>query len=92
MVLVKIAMVGVAIVILMAVAKDQQWAQRAGLTGTCHAVRAPTSNPSGAWYACKQGVLTSFPSLDSQACQYVGVQQHQEVWRCEQALVSLPSY
>ena len=48
MVLVKIAMVGVAIVVLMAVAKDQNWAQRAGLTGTCHAVGAPTSAPSGA--------------------------------------------
>ena len=92
MVLVKIAMVGIAIVILMAVAKDQKWAQRAGLTGTCHTVRAPTSTPEGAWYACKQGILTSFPSLDSQACESVGILQHQEVWRCEQVLVSLPSY
>jgi hypothetical protein len=91
-VLVKIAMVGAAIVVLMAVAQSQHWAQRAGLTGTCYAVQAPSSNPTGVWYACKQGVLTSFPSLESDGCESEGILQHQEVWRCDAALVALPSY
>ena len=92
MVLVKIAMVGVAIIVLMAVAKDQNWAQRAGLTGHCYAVMPPSSNPTGAWYACKQGILTSFPSLDSAACQDVGLVNHEEVWRCDAPLEEMPSY
>ena len=92
MVLVKIAMVGAAIVVLMAVAQSQHWARRAGLTGTCYAVQAPSSNPTGTWYACKQGILTSFPSLESDACESEGILAHQEVWRCEQPLISMPSY
>jgi hypothetical protein len=88
----KIAMVGVAIVVFMGVAKEKHWAQRAGVTGQCYAVAAPASNPTGAWYACKQGILTSFPSLDASACQDMGLAQHEEVWRCEAALQELPSY
>ena len=88
----KIAMVGVAIVVLMGVAKEKNWAQRAGVIGQCYAVAAPPSNPTGAWYACKQGVLTSFPSLDSAACEDVGLVHHEEVWRCDAPLEEMPSY
>ena len=88
----KIAMVGVAIITLMVVAQNQHWAQRAGVTGHCYRVAAPRSNPTGAWYACKQGVLTSFPSLESQACQDIGLANHEEIWRCEGPLEELPSY
>ena len=88
----KIAFVGIAIVGLMVVAKDQRWAARAGVTGHCYAVAAPSSNPTGAWYACKQGILTSFPSLDSSACQDVGLVHHEEIWRCDAPLTELPAY
>jgi len=88
----KIAIVGIAIVVLMAVAKEEHWAQRAGVTGQCYAVAPPAAKPAGAWYACKQGILTSFPSLDSAACENVGLMQHEELWRCEAPLEELPSY
>jgi len=59
MVLTKIVIVGVAIFALMVVARQEGWAQRVGVTGSCTATQAPASQPSGAWYACKQGILTS---------------------------------
>lgn len=92
MLLVKIALVGIAIITLMIVAQDQNWAQRAGVTATCYAVRAPASDSTGTWYACKQGLLTSFPSLESDGCQNVEIVNHREVWQCNRPLVSLPSF
>lgn len=88
----KFALVGIAIVALMVVARDQRWAERAGVTGNCTATQPPSTEPAGAWYACKQGVLTGFPSLEDDACESVGIVMHQEVWRCAAPLVSTPGY
>ena len=88
----RIAFVGIAIVALMVVARNQQWAQRAGVTGHCTATQAPASQPSGAWYVCKQGVLTGFPSLEGDSCFSAGLVQHQEVWQCPEPLVATPGY
>ena len=88
----KIAVVGIALIALMAVARDQRWAQRAGVTGNCIATQPPASEPDGAWYACKQGVLTGFPSLEGNSCTSAGIVLHQEVWRCPSPLVSTPGY
>jgi hypothetical protein len=88
----RIAFTGIAIIALMAVARQQQWAQKAGVTGHCVATQAPASQPTGAWYACKQGVLTGFPSLEGQSCTSEGLVQHQEVWQCPEPLVSTPGY
>jgi hypothetical protein len=88
----RIAFAGIAIIALMVVARDQHWAQRAGVTGHCVATQAPASEPGGAWYACKQGVLTGFPSLEGESCTSVGLVQHQEVWQCPEPLVSTPGY
>ena len=92
-VLVKIALVGVAIVVLMVVARDQRWAA----AGRRHrALRRDASrrapSPTGAWYACKQGVLTGFPNLEGDSCTSAGIVMHQEVWRCDAPLVSTPGY
>jgi hypothetical protein len=92
MIFVKIAIVGAALIALMGVAKDQNWAQRVGVTGTCYAVQAPVSSPGGAWYACKQGILTSFPSLESEGCEEIALIQHEQVWKCTDPLFSLPGY
>jgi len=88
----KIAFVGIALIALMVVARDQRWPQRAGVTGHCITTAAPSSEPDGAWYACKQGVLTGFPSLAGDSCTSAGVVMHQEVWRCTAPLVSTPGY
>ena len=49
MVLIKIAMVGVAIIAMMVVARDQRWPERSGVVGKCYATAAPHSQPDGAW-------------------------------------------
>ena len=90
MTLMKILMTGVAIVALMAVARDQRWPQRAGVVGSCYPTPAPRSNPGGAWYACKQGLVNGFPNLELDSCSSAGIVEHQEVWRCSVPLGSLP--
>ena len=78
----KIALIAIAVVALMVVARDQRWAARAGVTGNCVATQPPSSEPSGAWYACKQGVLTGFPALEGDGCDSTGIVMHEEIWRC----------
>jgi hypothetical protein len=91
MIFVKILMVAVTIIALMVVAQQRHLAQKAGLTGTCWSVQAPPSG-GGSWYACKQGILTSFPSLESEGCSSVGLVNHDEVWQCSAPVVSMPGY
>ena len=86
----KIAFIAIAIVALMVVGRDQRWAARAGVTGNCVSTPPPSSEPTGAWYACKQGVLTGFPSLEGESCTSAGIVRHQEVWHCPEPLVSTP--
>ena len=61
MVLIKIAMVGVALIVLMNVARAQRWPQRAGVIGACVATPAPRTEPGGVWYACKEGTDERVP-------------------------------
>lgn len=88
----KIALIAVAIVALMVVARDQRWAARAGVTGNCVSTPPPSSEPAGAWYACKQGVLTGFPALEGDGCDSIKIVMHEEIWRCPAPLVSTPGY
>jgi hypothetical protein len=90
MILLKIAMVGAAIVALMAVARDQRWPQRAGVVGVCVTTPAPRSAPDGTWYACKQGIMNGFPNLEADSCSSAGIVSHREIWNCSVPLVSLP--
>jgi hypothetical protein len=92
MVFTKIVMVGVAIFALMIAARQEHWPQRAGVTGSCVAIRAPYGQQAAAWYMCKQGVLTGFPNLESDSCTSAGYLGKQEVWSCDAPLVSLPGY
>jgi hypothetical protein len=92
MVLTKIVVVGVAILALMVAARQEHWAQRAGVTGSCTAIRAPYGQEGGAWYTCKQGILTGFPNLEADSCTSDGYTGKQEVWSCLAPLVSLPGY
>jgi hypothetical protein len=93
MVFLKILLVGAAIAILMVVARDQHWAQRAGVTGACTAVAGPALQGGGAWYRCKEGIVTGLPNLESEQCKSAGmVAAHDELWQCLEPLVSLPGY
>ena len=90
MTLVKIALVGVAVAVMLAVARDQRWFERAGVVGACTTTPAPRSQPDGTWYACKQGVMTGFPNLEADSCSSAGIASHEEIWRCSAPLASLP--
>ena len=90
MILVKIAMVGVAIAVMMGVAREQRWPQRAGVIGVCVGAQGPRTEPDSAWYTCTQGVLNGFPNLEADSCSSAGMVQHRELWRCTVPLVSLP--
>jgi hypothetical protein len=88
----KFAFVVVALIAVMVVARDQHLAGRVGVTGSCTQTQPPSFKREGAWYACKQGVLTGFPSLEDDGCDSAGIVRHQEVWQCSAPLVSAPGY
>ena len=90
MVLMRIVLVGVAIVVLMAVAQDQRWPQRTGVIGICSATAPPQSDSDGYWYSCKEGVVNGFPNLEADHCLRAGVAQRREYWQCDVVLDSLP--
>ena len=86
----KIVLAGVAIVVLMVVAQDQRWPEKAGVIGVCGATAALAPAPSGYWYACKEGILNGFPNLEADHCTNLGTVQHREIWQCDVPLTSLP--
>jgi hypothetical protein len=91
MTLVRIAMVGVAIAVMMVVARDQRWAERAGIVGVCAAMPPPNGGQrDDSWYACEQGILNGFPNLKADYCSEQGISAKREIWRCTVPLSSLP--
>lgn len=90
MIIIKIALIGVALIVMMGLARVERWPQRAGVVAVCVATTAPRSEPGGAWYACKEGLMSGFPNLEADSCSSAGVVQHREIWRCDAPLSSLP--
>lgn len=90
MILLKIAMVGVAIAAMLGIAHNQRWFERAGVVGRCYATPALHAQSDNTWYACKQGILTGFPNLKADSCSREGIVADQEIWRCDAPLTSLP--
>jgi hypothetical protein len=68
-------------VALLALARQEHMFERWGVTGSCTLVRAP-SGDRGAWYRCREGVLTGFPSLLGDQCTYELRAKGFEYWRC----------
>ncbi len=93
MILLKIALVGVAIAVMLGVAKQQRWFERAGLVSSCMIVSAPAGQPSeGAWYSCSDGLLTGLPTLEGDSCTSTGIVAGRETWRCPVVLASTPGF
>jgi hypothetical protein len=90
MILVKIAMVGVALVVMMAVAREQRWPQRAGVVAVCNPTPPPSSGRDESWYACSEGLMTGYRNLEADKCTSAGMVSQREIWRCTEPLVSLP--
>ena len=83
MVLVKILIVLVLLIAGLAVLQQQRVVERAGITGSCEQVRPPVSEPSGPqWWACKEGVITGYPSLIKDGCALKATTKSRQVWRC----------
>jgi hypothetical protein len=91
MVLIKIALVGIAVIAILAVSKQQHWFERVGVTGRCTLVAAP-SGETGEWWRCRQGVLTGFPNLPEDQCTTDGYAGDDQLWQCTIPLKSAPGY
>lgn len=84
MVLVKIVLVGAFAALMLGVAKQQRWFERAGLVSSCVLVATPPGQPAGgSWYLCREGVMTGFPRLERDNCESKGFVGKQELWRCD---------
>ena len=69
MVLLKIVLVGVAIVALMVVAQDQRWPQRAGVVGVCTATPAAAIGAGRLLVRLQaRGSSTAIPNLEADRC------------------------
>ena len=85
----KIFLVAALIVSVLALAKQNRWFEEAGIVGTCAEVQAPRGD-DGQWWACKQGVLTGYPSLQRDSCDVKGVAAGKQVWHCPTPLTTAP--
>ncbi len=85
----RILMVGAAIVAAMVFAQREHWLARAGLVGNCRTVAAPYGD-TAQWWSCRQGVLTGFPVLTRHDCDEHGIVLGRELWRCPTPLESAP--
>ncbi len=77
----RIILVGLAIMLAMIAIKDDRLLERAGLVHSCHAV-APPPGDNGAWRACEPGKLAGAPDLTRESCTRGAVVGRIEYWRC----------
>jgi hypothetical protein len=77
----KIFVVFALVLALLFVGREERVFHKWGVVGSCEAVRSP-SGDMGAWYACKEGLLTGFPSLLGDDCTYETRAGAYEYWRC----------
>lgn len=85
----KLILAAVAIVVTLAVAKQEGWFHRAGIVGSCENITAPFGD-TGEWWSCTEGFLTGFPRLERDSCEFRGAFVGEEVWRCAIPLKDKP--
>jgi hypothetical protein len=85
----RIFLVGAAIVAALVFAQRDHWFERAGLVGTCRLAQAPYGD-TAQWWSCRQGVLTGFPVLTRNDCDSHGIVLGREIWRCPTPLETAP--
>jgi hypothetical protein len=88
--LLKILIVGALAIGLMAAIRDGRVLRDAGLLHTCNAV---TRNGAvdATLMSCSKGRLDGYPDLTSKSCKLVAVRRHDEIWRCDEPIVSSQS-
>lgn len=79
--LVKIVLVAAVVIAGLAYAERADLAHKWGIAGSCESVRAPVHDGNH-WYACKEGLLTGYPSLIGDQCRYESRVPGYEYWSC----------
>ncbi len=79
--LLKIVLVGALVAAALVVAQHQDLVHKWGVAGSCEGVRAPVDDGNH-WYACKEGLLTGYPSLIGDQCTYQSRASGYEYWSC----------
>ena len=85
----RIFLVGAAIVTVFVFAKRDHWLERAGLVGTCEIISAPAGD-TGQWWSCKEGLVSGYPMLTQENCDSREVVAKRELWRCPTPLTQVP--
>lgn len=79
--LVKIVLAVAVAIALLVVAQRQDVVHEWGVAGSCEGVRSPVDDGNH-WYACKEGLLTGYPSLIKDQCTYELRVAGYEYWSC----------
>jgi hypothetical protein len=79
--LAKLVLVVAVVVALLVVAQRQDLVHEWGIAGSCEGVRSPVDD-GNQWYACKEGLLTGYPSLIGDQCRYEQRAAGYEYWSC----------
>ena len=88
--LLKILIVGALAIGLMAAIRDGRVLRDAGLLHTCNQV-ALNGKVDPTLMSCTKGRLDGYPDLTSKSCHLVSVRRHDELWRCDEPIVSSQS-
>lgn len=88
--LVKIVLVVAVAIAVLVVAQRQDVVHEWGVAGSCEEVRSPVDDGSH-WYACKEGLLTGYPSLIGDQCTYEQRAARYEYWSCPEPVMRFPS-
>jgi hypothetical protein len=84
--LLRILLVGAALVAALIVVKDHRVLQRMHITGYCETYAQ--AKDGGEWRACYAGHLEGRPSLELNGCKDRGLVGKAEVWRCPAPLAA----
>ena len=85
----RIFLVGAAIVAVFVFAKRDHWLEHAGLVGTCQIVPSPYGDEAQ-WWSCREGLVSGYPVLTQENCDSQGVVAAREFWRCPTPLEQVP--
>ena len=86
----RIFLVGVAIVTVFVFAKRDHWLEQGGLVGSCEITRSPTGRDTAQWWSCKEGLVSGYPMLTQENCDSQGVTSKRELWICPTPLTAVP--
>jgi hypothetical protein len=88
--LAKIVLVVAVVIVALVVAQRQDVVHEWGIAGSCEGVRSPVADGKQ-WYACKEGLLTGYPSLIGDQCRYEQRAAGYEYWSCPAPVTRFPS-